>query len=116
MAVFILHAGKDRRVLINAVDINGNFKISAASNATLKTQRVGGILLYDGLALSLNMADKATILRINHSNTLESLNLRNVASNVFTKQYHISNDAIYASGSITNADKSTSYTKQKCGP
>ena len=86
MALSILQAGNDRRVLINAVDINGNFKINAASNAILKIQRVGGSLVYDALELSLNMADNTSILRINNIHILESLNLRAFASNVFTKQ------------------------------
>ena len=86
MALSILQAGNDRRVLINAVDINGNFKKNAASNAILKIQRVGGSLVYDALELSLNMADNTSILRINNIHILESLNLRAFASNVFTKQ------------------------------
>ena len=36
----ILHIGTDTRVLINAVDINGNFKINAVSTDMLKVQRV----------------------------------------------------------------------------
>ena len=36
----ILQIGTDTRVLINAVDINGNFKINAVSTDMLKVQRV----------------------------------------------------------------------------
>ena len=40
VALSILQAGKDRRVLINAVDINGNFKINATPNAILKNKEL----------------------------------------------------------------------------
>ena len=39
MFVSILQAGIDRRVLINAVDNNGNFKINAVSNDILKVSK-----------------------------------------------------------------------------
>ena len=38
-----------RRFLVNAVDINGKFKIDATSSDILKIQRVGGSLVYDAL-------------------------------------------------------------------
>ena len=40
VALSILQAGKDRRVLINAVDINGNFNINATPNAILKNKEL----------------------------------------------------------------------------
>ena len=40
VALSILQAGEDRRVLINAVDINGNFKINATPNAILKNKEL----------------------------------------------------------------------------
>ena len=51
MALNSLQAGIDRRVLINAVDINGKLKTNATSNHILKIQRVDGSLLYDALEL-----------------------------------------------------------------
>ena len=57
----ILQAGIDNRVLINAVDINGKFKINAVSHDILKTQRVDGTTLYDSFKLSLNPVDKTSI-------------------------------------------------------
>ena len=47
--MIILQAGIYRRVLINAVDINGKFEINAISNDMLQIQRVDGSLLYDAL-------------------------------------------------------------------
>ena len=40
MFLSILQAGIDRRVLINAVDINGKFKINATLNDILKIQKL----------------------------------------------------------------------------
>ena len=56
-----LQAGIDNRVLINAVDINGEFKINAASNDILKIQSVDGTTLYDSCELSLNPVGKTSI-------------------------------------------------------
>ena len=58
VALSILQAGIDRRVLINAVDINGKFKTNATSNDILKVQRVDGSLLYDAFELSFNIAEQ----------------------------------------------------------
>ena len=60
----ILQSGIYRRVLRNAVDINGRFKINAVSNYVLKTQRVDGSPLYDDLELSHNAVDKTSILKL----------------------------------------------------
>ena len=49
VALSILQAGIYRRFLVNAVDINGKFKINATSSDILKIQRVGGSLVYDAL-------------------------------------------------------------------
>ena len=43
-----------RRVLVNAVDINGQFNIHATSNDKSKVQQVSGSALYDDLELTLN--------------------------------------------------------------
>ena len=51
MSLSILHAGIDARVLINAVDMNGNFKINATSNDIYKIQKNGGSLMYDSLEI-----------------------------------------------------------------
>ncbi len=64
MFLSILQAGIDRRVLINAVDINGRFKLNAVSNDVLKNQRVGGSTLYDALELSFYSVDKTNILKL----------------------------------------------------
>ena len=40
-----------RRFLINAVDINGKFKLNATTNDILKIQKVDGSILYDALEL-----------------------------------------------------------------
>ena len=86
VALPILQAGIYRLFLVNAVDINGKFKINATSSDILKIQRVGGILVYDALELSFYMADKTSIFKINNLDSLESLNLKATASNVYTKQ------------------------------
>ena len=54
----ILQAGINNRVLINAVDINNNFKLNATTNDILKHQKVDGSILYDSLQLSFNTIDK----------------------------------------------------------
>ena len=54
----LLQAGIDRRVIINAVDINGKFKITGASNDILKTQKVDGLTVYDALELHLMLLVK----------------------------------------------------------
>ena len=51
----ILQAGINNRVLKNAVDINGKFKINATTNDILKIQRVDGSTLYDALALIISI-------------------------------------------------------------
>ena len=109
----MLRSGIDRRGLINAVDSNGKTQINATSNDILKIQRVDGSLLYDALDLSFNIADTTIISNINNIQNFESLNLRAVASNVFTKQETISNDIVYANALNDKADKSTSYTRTK---
>ena len=62
VALSMLQAGIDRRVLANAVDINGKFKINHTSNDILNIQRDDGSLLYDAIELSFNIADKTSIL------------------------------------------------------
>ena len=78
-----IQAQIDRRVLINAVDINGKFKIDAVSNDILKIQKVDGSTLYDAFELSFNNVDKTSILRINNVDIISSLNLKALASNAY---------------------------------
>ena len=63
-----------------------SFLKNATSNDSLQIARVDGSLLYDASDLSLNIADKASILKNNNNDSLESLNLKASASNVYTKQ------------------------------
>ena len=49
VALSMLQAGIDRRVLANAVDINGKFKINDTSHDILDIQRDDGSLLYDAI-------------------------------------------------------------------
>ena len=81
----ILQAGINNRGLINAVEINGNFKIHAVSNDVLQIQRVDGSILYDALELSFNAVDKTTILKINNIDILQSIQHNDVSSNVYSK-------------------------------
>ena len=68
----ILQAGINRRVLINAVDVNGSFKINATTNGILKIQKVDGSTFYDSLELSFNTVDKPSILKTNNIHVLAS--------------------------------------------
>ena len=61
----ILQAGINNRVLINAVDINGKFKINATTNDILKNQKVYGSTSYNSLDLSFNTVDKTAIFKVN---------------------------------------------------
>ena len=54
VALSILQAGIDNRVLINDVDINVKLKIHAISTDILKLQKVDASTLYDALELSFN--------------------------------------------------------------
>ena len=85
MALGILQAGIDTRVLINAVDINGKFKLHAVSDDILKIQRVDGSILYDSFELSFNPVDKTSILRINNVNILQAINHNAVSVNIYNK-------------------------------
>ena len=76
----------DRRVLTNAADINGRFNINATANDILKIQKVDGSTLYDSLELSFNTVDKTSILKINNVDSLASLNLKALASNLYTNK------------------------------
>ena len=83
--ISILQAGIDRRVSINTVDINGNFNIHATSNDILKTQTVDGSTSYDSLELSFNTVDKTSRVKGNNIDSLSSLNLKALASDVYYK-------------------------------
>ena len=85
MALSNLQAGIDNRVLVNAVDINGKFKISAVSNDVLKIQRVDGTTLYDSFELSFNPVNKTSILTINNVDILQAINNNDVSVNVYRK-------------------------------
>ena len=113
VALSILQAGIDRRCLMNAVVGNGKFQINAVSNDMMKIQRIGGSLLYDALELSFNMADKTNIFVLTHNNvdSLESLNLKAIASNVYTNAAINANDISYDNALNTRADQSDSYTR-----
>ena len=64
MVLSSLQYGIGRRVLTNAVDINGKFKITGVSNDILKIQKVDGSTLYDALELSFNSVDKTSISKV----------------------------------------------------
>ena len=85
MFLYILQAGIDRRVFINAVDINGRFQINAATNDILKIKNVDGSTLYDSLELSFNAVDKSSSLKVSDIDILASLNLKALASDVYNK-------------------------------
>ena len=63
MCLYILQAGIDRRVLSNAVDINGKCKLHAVSNDILKTKKVDGSTVDDALELTFNPVDHTSILK-----------------------------------------------------
>ena len=88
-----------------------SFFKNATSNDSLQIARVDGSLLYDASDLSLNIADKASILKNNNNDSLESLNLKASASNVYTKQCINNNDMIYGNALHDKADNYNSYTK-----
>ena len=44
---YMLQDGIYRRVITNAVDINGKFKLNATSNYILKIQKFDGSTVYD---------------------------------------------------------------------
>ena len=85
MALSNLQAGIDDRVLVNAVDINGKFKINAVSNDVLKIQRDDGTTLYDSFELSFNPVNKTSILTSNNVDILQAINNNDVAVNVYRK-------------------------------
>ena len=108
--LYILQADTDRRVPINAVDINSKLNINATSNDILNIQRFDESLLYGALELSFTMANKTSILKFNNVDTLESLNLGAFASNVVTNEEQLSNDIMYGNALNTEVDNSNSYT------
>ena len=61
--VSILQSVIYRRVLINAVDITGQFKINATAHDILQIQKNDDSTLYDALELSFNIVDKTNILK-----------------------------------------------------
>ena len=73
------------RVLGNAVDINGQFKIHATSNDKFKVQQVNGSALYDALELTFNPIDTTSILNIIYIDILSSVASKASASNEYTK-------------------------------
>ena len=86
----------NNRVLINAIDINCNFKILTTTNDILKIQKVDGSSLYDSLEFSFNTTDKTSIVKLNSFDTLASLNLKASASNVYTNQERNDVDIAFA--------------------
>ena len=83
--LFILQAGIDRRVLINAVDINGRFKLNAITNDILKFRKVDGSILYDALEVSFNSVDKTSILKDNNIDIVQSMNNKAAINDVYNK-------------------------------
>ena len=81
----VFQAGKDTRVLVNEVAINGMFKINDVSNDMLKIQRVDGTTLYDSFELSFNPVDKTNILKLNNVNSLQAITTNDVAVNGYSK-------------------------------
>ena len=98
-------------MLINAVDINGNFKLHATLNDILKVQKVDGSTLYDSLELSFNTVDKTIILKVINIDILESLNLKASASTVYTKEELYNSHMIYDNALNNKAAKSDTYLK-----
>ena len=80
-----VQAGIDRRVLINAVDMNGKFKLNGVSTDTLKIQKVDGSTFCDALELSLNSVDDTSILKNNNVDIVQSINNKAVSNDVYTK-------------------------------
>ena len=86
MCLLILQAGIYRRVLINAVDVDGKFKINGVSNDIFKThKKVDGSILYDALDLSSSPVNKTSILKINNIDILAPLNFKTLVSYVYDK-------------------------------
>ena len=83
VAIGILQAGIDNRVLTNTVDMNGKFKINATSNDILKFRKVDVTTLYDAFELSFKNDDKTSISTTNNVNLLEAIN--NNVSNTYSR-------------------------------
>ena len=73
-------------MITNTVDISGQLNIHATTNHILKAQKVDGSIVYDSLELSFNTVDKVSILKTKNVDSLAYLNLKVVASNVYTTQ------------------------------
>ena len=84
MLLYISQAGIGRRVFINAVIINGKFKINAVSNDIMKAQTVDGSTLYDALDFTFNPVNETSILKINNIDILQSIH-NDVPPNVYSK-------------------------------
>ena len=84
MLLYISQAGIGRRVFINAVDINGKFKINAVSNDIMKAQTVDGSTLYDAVDLTFNPGNETSILKINNIDMIQSIH-NAVPPNVYSK-------------------------------
>ena len=83
--LYILQAGIYRRVLINAVDINGKTKIKATTNDRLKIQKVDGSTIYESLELSFNIIDKTSILKTNDIDILQAIHHKAAINDVYNK-------------------------------
>ena len=104
VALGVLQAGIESRVIINAVDINGKFKIHDVSNDILKIQGVDGTTVYDAFEVSFNPVDKTSTLATNNVNLLQDINNNAVVVNVY------SNSDIDI-GLNLKSDKNTTYLK-----
>ena len=68
---------------MNAVDINGKFKINAITNDILKVQKVDGSILYDVVQFSFNTVDQTNMFKLNNIDILSSLASKASSSNVY---------------------------------
>ena len=85
VALGIMQAQIDRRVLTNAVNIQNKFKIIATTDDILKIQKVDGEILYDAFELSFNPVDKTSILKNNNIDIVQSINNNAVSADVYNK-------------------------------
>ena len=111
MCLSILQAGIDRRVLLNAVDINGRFNLNASSNAILKFQQVDGSTLYDSLEVSSNVVENTSILNANNIGIPSYLQLKASAPTVYTNQKINDTYVSYINSFTTKAGTTGTYLK-----
>ena len=74
-------------------------------------QKVDGSTLYDSFEVSFNAVDKASILKINNIDILQSITNKALASNVYTKEEITNNDIMFANTLNNKADKTYTCLK-----